>query len=318
MKLRGVGASCIYPLLGCQARSSWRFFGTEIDDKNYQYANRNIVTNGLLSRVTLLKRQSVDPLLDFDQIPASQIDFVMCNPPFFSSREDMLATYTNKAKPPPTVCTGADVEMITEGGDEGFMLRIVDESLIWRTRCLWYTCMAGKLQTVHAVVGRLKELELSNYAITCFQGGSITRRWGIAWSFSTFRPRNVGTLLCCKMSYPRSLLDRTLQEATRRRKSSCHFQQRSVFPSQYCRTKVPSKTSSMSCSGRSMLRGIGRRKAIAGFVLRVAMFGRGLHAERSVMVQDPAASKVRTTMSIHSSLVCPSLQALDRVCTSGG
>jgi len=199
MRLRGIGASCIYPLLGCRARINWGFVGTEIDDKNYEYANKNIVANGLVSRVTLIKRQSADPLLDFDQITASRVDFVMCNPPFFSSREDMLATYTNKARPPPAVCTGADVEMITEGGDEGFILRIVNESVIWSTKCSWYTCMAGKLQTVHAVVGRLKELNINNYAITCFQGGSITRRWGIAWSFSSFRPRNVGTFLFCQV-----------------------------------------------------------------------------------------------------------------------
>jgi 23S rRNA A1618 N6-methylase RlmF len=59
----------------------------------------------------------------------------MCNPPFYSSREEIEKSTTEKEFSPSAVCTGADTEMITAGGESAFVRHIVTESLIYRTKC---------------------------------------------------------------------------------------------------------------------------------------------------------------------------------------
>jgi 23S rRNA (adenine1618-N6)-methyltransferase len=120
-----------------------------------------------------------------------KIDFVMCNPPFFTSEDDMMATWTNKSNPPSAVCTGAPVEMITSGGDFGFALRIVEESREHQKRVQWYTCMLGKLQSAIDLVSHLKEIDCGNWAVGTLIAGSKTRRWVVGWSWDGLRPSNV-------------------------------------------------------------------------------------------------------------------------------
>ncbi|VDP94798.1 unnamed protein product [Echinostoma caproni] len=42
----GVGASCIYPLLGAK-KNNWSFIGTETDQRNFTFARENVIRNGL-------------------------------------------------------------------------------------------------------------------------------------------------------------------------------------------------------------------------------------------------------------------------------
>ncbi len=144
----------------------------------------------------------MDPLINLAALGIKQADFVMCNPPFFTSREDMLSTYSMKKKAPSAVCTGAEVEMVTEGGDLGFVLRMVEESEKLKEIVQWYSSMLGKLSSVHEVVKRLKEKGIGNRAVTCLMAGNVTRRWVVAWSFGDLRPRNVRAcfLACCLVS----------------------------------------------------------------------------------------------------------------------
>jgi 23S rRNA A1618 N6-methylase RlmF len=59
----GTGASCVYPLLACQQRPNWKLIGTEIDHKSLSYAQRNVKTNGLESRIRVLKSDPDGPLI---------------------------------------------------------------------------------------------------------------------------------------------------------------------------------------------------------------------------------------------------------------
>jgi 23S rRNA (adenine1618-N6)-methyltransferase len=196
-----VGASCIYPLLGTVTRPNWRFFGTDIDAKSFAFAQRNVAANGLDSRIRLHKVSSAaDPLLPLDALGARRLDFAMCNPPFYASREDMRAATAGKGAPPSAVCTGADVEMIAEGGDAGFAARAVRESAALRGRVGWCTCMLGRLASVGAVVAALRAEGCRNWAVGALAEGGRTRRWVVGWSWADFRPRNVSgrSLEFCK------------------------------------------------------------------------------------------------------------------------
>jgi 23S rRNA A1618 N6-methylase RlmF len=63
------------------------------------------------------------------------VDFTMCNPPFYSSREDVLSSAETKEFGPNAICTGADTEMITSGGEVAFVSNMVQESLRLGTQC---------------------------------------------------------------------------------------------------------------------------------------------------------------------------------------
>jgi 23S rRNA (adenine1618-N6)-methyltransferase len=187
----GVGASCIYALLGTVTRPNWRFFGTDIDDKSFAFAQRNVASNDLDSRIRLHKAAPQDPLLPLDALGARHLDFAMCNPPFYQSRGAMLMATAAKGAPPPAVCTGATVEMITEGGDAGFAARIVKESAALKERVRWCTCLLGRLPSVGVVVAALRKEGCRNWAVGTLAEGGRTRRWVVAWSWADYRPCNV-------------------------------------------------------------------------------------------------------------------------------
>ncbi|KAK5116598.1 hypothetical protein LTR85_009223 [Meristemomyces frigidus] len=186
----GVGASCIYSLLACSSRPQWRMAGTDIDQHSLEYARKNVEANGMNKRIKLMLSTSDSPLIPLDAMKMEELDFVMTNPPFYSSAEDMQASYTGKQAPPSAVCTGAENEMICPGGDIGFVTRILEKSLKLRERVQWYTAMLGKMSSLQQVVAKLKEQGITNFAVTCLQAGHRTKRWAVAWSFQDYRPRN--------------------------------------------------------------------------------------------------------------------------------
>ncbi len=119
----------------------------------------------------------------------------MCNPPFYESAEEMLASAKAKQRPPLSACTGAEVEMVTPGGEIAFVSRMIQESIALRDQVEWYTTMLGKLGSVSVIVEKLKSIGVSNWAVTEFVQGSKTKRWCVAWSWGDLRPRMVSELL---------------------------------------------------------------------------------------------------------------------------
>ncbi|KAL1305480.1 hypothetical protein AAFC00_002356 [Neodothiora populina] len=184
----GTGASAIYALLATSSRTNWDMHATDIDDHSLTYAEKNIALNNLQARITLHRMAQDDPLIPLGKLNVETIDFTMCNPPFYTSADDLYNSLNNKQARPSAVCTGAEVEMICEGGDLGFVMRMVEESLVLRSRVQWYSSMFGKKESLFAVVDRLKEVGIDNWAVSCLQAGNRTRRWALAWSFRDRRP----------------------------------------------------------------------------------------------------------------------------------
>ncbi|KAL6880901.1 hypothetical protein J3F83DRAFT_720225 [Trichoderma novae-zelandiae] len=183
----GTGASCIYPLLGCVQRP-WSFIATDIDDKSLEWARKNVKLNDLESRIQVIGRNPEDALIPLEDIKPDSLDFTMTNPPFYESEQAMVKSAEEKSRPPFTACTGATVEMVTQGGEVGFVDRIFQESLVLRERVRWYTAMVGFLSSLTRIVDKLREHKIDNYAITEFRQGNKTRRWAIGWSFRPLRP----------------------------------------------------------------------------------------------------------------------------------
>jgi len=204
----GTGASCIYPLLGT-AQRPWCFIATglpspsssrapdcdgtsnnatDIDEKSLVYAQNNVELNGLESRIRIVQRSPTDALIPLDDLGIQTIDFVMMNPPFYSSDAEMVETAERKARPPNSACTGAPVEMVCDGGEVAHVGRMLQESLLLRERVQWYTSMVGKATSLEQLVEELRKNGIDNYAVAEFLQGKQTRRWALGWSFGAMRP----------------------------------------------------------------------------------------------------------------------------------
>ena len=118
----------------------------------------------------------------------------MCNPPFYSSIEDMESSASLKDSVAHSVCSGSHGEMITEGGEVGFVKQLLNDSLLFQTNVSWYSSLHGKLYSVRIIVESFKNLNIDNYTVTEFIQGN-TKRWAVAWSFLPLRLPDVSYLL---------------------------------------------------------------------------------------------------------------------------
>jgi 23S rRNA (adenine1618-N6)-methyltransferase len=131
--------------------------GTDIDALSLEHATKNVAANERVvgGRIKLHRTASEqDALIPLEELGEETLDFVMCNPPFYSSAEDMAAAYELKTMSPSAVCTGSTNEMICAGGDIGFVERILEESLKLRGRVRWYSCMLGRLASLQMLVAK--------------------------------------------------------------------------------------------------------------------------------------------------------------------
>ncbi|KAJ3996978.1 S-adenosyl-L-methionine dependent methyltransferase [Lentinula boryana] len=192
----GTGASAIFPLLACTLEKSWKFMVSEIDPYSFENASHNISANKLDDRIQIVRSNATSPVLlplyiDEDR----RFDFSMCNPPFYSSLQDVAQSAEAKENGPNAVCTGSEVEMITSGGESAFVGKMVIESLSIRERCRWYTSMLGKLSSAVEVIDILKSNSIDNYLLTEFVQGQ-TRRWAVGWSYTDIRlPDSISRIL---------------------------------------------------------------------------------------------------------------------------
>ncbi|KAK8159458.1 hypothetical protein IWX90DRAFT_389645, partial [Phyllosticta citrichinensis] len=194
----GTGASAIYPLLALRLYPKWFMFGTEIDTTSLEYAQMNLAANKLDGRCKLLQRSPTQFLIPAKQeLERTDLDFVMTNPPFFSSISEWQDSLSGKGKekPPDTVCTGAEAEMVYEGEDGGgdyeFALRLYRESTqTSMVKAQWYSVMFGKKQSAHRFVTLFQAEKSTNFATFLLGAASRTRRWVVAWSWLDFRPQS--------------------------------------------------------------------------------------------------------------------------------
>ncbi|EHK98395.1 putative methyltransferase-like protein C27D7.08c [Glarea lozoyensis 74030] len=191
----------------CPPLGKWRFAGTDVDEKSLQFARENVKLNGMERRIKLLKTERSGPMIPLDGLGFENIDFTICNPPFYISTPQMIQSASQKLRQPFTACTGSESEMVTEGGEIAFVSRMITESLVLRDRVQWYTSMLGIFSSVSILIQKLKANGIENYAVTEFVQGKKTRRWGLAWSFEDLRPRmavarGVGSVTKALLPFP--------------------------------------------------------------------------------------------------------------------
>lgn len=180
----GTSQSCIYPLISTRYLSNLeKMFATDIVPEFIQKAEGNVRMNKLEEKITLL-------LVQKDQNAFSQvikktgdyIHFTMCNPPFYTSRAEMLMKRKQKRSHYKTETEGHDSELITAGGDYGFIVKLILDSESVKNEVLWFTSLIGNHSTLIKFSSFLKDKSSISFGVYRFQSGSHTTRWIIFWT----------------------------------------------------------------------------------------------------------------------------------------
>jgi 23S rRNA (adenine1618-N6)-methyltransferase len=193
----GVGANCIYPLIG-QREYGWQFVGTDIDAAAIANAQRIVDANGLNEAITLRLQASAAAVFQGVVKPDELFDLSMCNPPFHASlaearsgtqrkwknlgRDAELHDALGKKKIPVLNFGGQSMELCCEGGEEAFVCRMIEESARYQNRCMWFTTLISKSASLPGVYRAIKYSgALENRTIEMAQGQKKSRI--VAWTF---------------------------------------------------------------------------------------------------------------------------------------
>lgn len=185
----GVGANCIYPLLGHQ-EYGWQFIGSEIDPIALKVAKQIVESNSLSNYIDI--RHQINAAFIFNGIikPTELIDITLCNPPFHSSAAEANAGSQKKWKnlghkkteKPVLNFGGQTSELWCKGGEVTFISKMIEESANIKQQCLWFTSLVSKSENLPAIYSVLKKVgAISIKTINMSQGNKISRL--VAWTF---------------------------------------------------------------------------------------------------------------------------------------
>lgn len=99
--------------------------------------------------------------------------FVMCNPPFFKTDHDLKKQ--DKRLPPRNASSGKESELIVEGGEIAFIMRLIDDSMKFKERIQIYTSMIGVKKNLIFLRSELKSRNIENVTWTEFCQGFTKR-----------------------------------------------------------------------------------------------------------------------------------------------
>ncbi|MDW3646571.1 MAG: 23S rRNA (adenine(1618)-N(6))-methyltransferase RlmF [Bacteroidia bacterium] len=186
----GTGANCIYPLLGSSIYN-WKFIGTDSQESSLTIAQKNLNSNPqLIEYIELRRQKNKEKIFSGIWEEGEFIDLVITNPPFHASEKEARKAQLRKLKnlkhnkqPKFKLNFGGNAEELwCEGGEIGFISRMIKESKSRGTSCFWFTSLLAREKHIPPLQKILKKEEaLQVKIIPMGQGNKISRL--ICWSF---------------------------------------------------------------------------------------------------------------------------------------
>lgn len=185
----GTGASLIYPLLG-HREYGWSFVGTDISGAALASAARILAANPGLEAAIALRRQP-DPKALFHGVvgPDECFDLSLCNPPFHGSLREAREAAQAKWRKLGREGTGRDrnfggqgAELWCEGGEAGFIRRMIAESAAIPTQARWFTTLVSSSANLPALQRALRQTGAVDVRTVPMAQGQKQSRF-LAWTF---------------------------------------------------------------------------------------------------------------------------------------
>ncbi len=187
----GAGANCIYPILGASA-FGWRFVATDVDPASVKWSEKLVASNRALTGKIDCRLQCERRAIFHGVVrDGERFTVSVCNPPFHGSAEEAAAGTLRKlknlgggVKPKDAVLNfgGRANELWCEGGEAGFIQRMIRESAERPGLCVWFTTLVSKKATLPTVERELRRAKaVAVRTLTMFAGQKQTRV--AAWTF---------------------------------------------------------------------------------------------------------------------------------------
>ncbi|MEN0050254.1 MAG: 23S rRNA (adenine(1618)-N(6))-methyltransferase RlmF [Bacteroidota bacterium] len=190
----GVGASCIYPILGV-AEYGWQFIASDIDAQSIKSANKIVQTNPLLhGKIECRLQQNKKHIFKGILGKKEQIEISICNPPFHASvaaaqegtRRKVKNLTGKKTKNLKLNFAGNLNELLYEGGEVQFIRNMILESQEFAKNCKWFSTLVSKESNLKVIYSLLKKVKVQQIeTIPMGTGNKQTRI--VAWSFYASR-----------------------------------------------------------------------------------------------------------------------------------
>lgn len=184
----GVGANCIYPILGTQIYN-WQMVGVDINEVAVASAKKNIAINPMLTDKIAIRHQTNNANI-FEGIiqPDEYFHFTMCNPPFHSSQKEAEKHANQKIKNLKGIKTsslnfgGQSNELWCNGGEALFIKRMIKQSTLFAKQVGIFSCLVSKSENLTAIKKQLLKLKAQYHIINMEQGNKKSRI--VAWTFN--------------------------------------------------------------------------------------------------------------------------------------
>ncbi|MFZ4544197.1 MAG: 23S rRNA (adenine(1618)-N(6))-methyltransferase RlmF [Saprospiraceae bacterium] len=188
----GVGANCIYPIIGVR-EYGWTFVGSEIDMVAVRAATAISKLNpALKGKIDIRIQSNKNSIFKGIVGPKERFDLVFCNPPFHSSLQESQSGTIRKLNnlkdtkvvEPVLNFGGVSNELWCVGGEKQFVKQMIDESVLFKNNCLYFSCLISKQSHLEFVYRELKRAGVvDSQTIPMGQGNKISRI--VVWTFQS-------------------------------------------------------------------------------------------------------------------------------------
>lgn len=183
----GVGANCIYPILGAQIYK-WHMVGVDIHKDAVDSALNNVsLTPSLKSSIEIVHQTDNANIFKNLINEDDYYHFTMCNPPFHNSKEEATKGTLRKLKQLKNKHRfeqnfgGQANELWCNGGESLFIKRMIKQSVLCKKQVGWFTTLVSKKDHLPKLEKQLNKLNAEHKTIAMTHGNKHTRF--LAWRF---------------------------------------------------------------------------------------------------------------------------------------
>ncbi|WP_010134852.1 23S rRNA (adenine(1618)-N(6))-methyltransferase RlmF [Ochrovirga pacifica] len=183
----GTGANLIYPILGT-CHFNWLCTASEVDNESINNAKDIVKNNPLLTTITIRPQRFKNSILENIIQPNDYFDVVVCNPPFFKNSFD--AAQKNNQKNKNLKLTekenlnfgGTSNELWCKGGEETFVKKMAEESVLFKTQVGWFTSLVSQKEHLKNIKRAINKTNPTEVKIVDMQQGNKQSRF-VAWRY---------------------------------------------------------------------------------------------------------------------------------------